>query len=198
VQLINTDGMSLIGPGSEWLWTALTGLVLTLTFVAIYRQLRIMRTQGAIEQMDAFKREAYGEAMERYVLEVMVALRDHEDPTDVPEAAVLGVGDFWGNFATLVRAGHRDAALLWRSDSATPQIIWCWIAPFVHKARAESRLGVPSYTDFEWLVGVLAEMDRAAGRPAVTPELVRANLDHRIALHRDFIRYAQATRSTAA
>ena len=198
MQLINTDGMSFIGPGSEWFWTALTGLILTLTFVAIYRQLRIMRTQSAIEQMDAFKREAYSEAMERYVLEVMVALRDHEDPTDVPEAAVLGVGDFWGNFATLVRAGYRDAALLWQSDSATPQIIWCWIAPFILKARAESRLGVPPYTDLEWLVGKLAEMDRNAGRPAITPALVRANLNHRIALHRDFIRYAQATRSTAA
>ena len=38
---INTDGMSFIGPGSEWFWTALTGLVLGLTFLAIYRQLRL-------------------------------------------------------------------------------------------------------------------------------------------------------------
>src|SRR6476469_10612866 len=169
MQLINTDGMSFIGPGSEWFWTALTGVVLALTFIAIYRQLRLQRTQSAIDQMDAFKREAYSEPMERYGLDVMVALRDHDDPTDVPEAAVLGLGDFWGNFATLVRAGHRDAALLWQSDASSPQIAWCWIAPFIHKARAESRLGVPSYADFEWLAGVLAEMDLAAGRQAITP-----------------------------
>jgi hypothetical protein len=197
MQLINTDGMAFIGPGSEWFWTALTGLVLALTFFAIYRQLRIQSTQRAIEQLDAFKREAYSESMTRYGLDVMIALRDHDDPTDIPEAAVLGLGDFWANFATLARAGHRDIALLWQSDSASPQIIWWWVAPFVVKARAESLFGLPSYVDFEWLVGVMAEMDRTGGRQAITPALVMGNLDHLIGLHKDLIRYAQAVRSNA-
>ena len=43
--LINTDGMSFIGPGSEWLWAALTGLILAGTGVAIYRQLRVQQRQ---------------------------------------------------------------------------------------------------------------------------------------------------------
>jgi hypothetical protein len=176
VTLINTDGMSFIGPGSEWFWTALTGLVLALTFLAIYRQLRLQARTGAIEQLDAFRREAYSESMQRYGLDVMIALRDHDDPADVPEAAVLGLGDFWANFATLARAGHRDVALLWLSDSASPQIIWWWIAPFVVKARAESHFGVPAYADFEWLVGVLAERtepvaDRPSTQPWSTPTL---------------------------
>ena len=51
--LINTDGMAFIGPGSEWFWTALSGLVLAVTFFAIYRQLRLQRNQGAIEQIAA-------------------------------------------------------------------------------------------------------------------------------------------------
>ena len=196
--LINTDGMSLIGPGSEWFWTALTGLVLGLTFLAIYRQLRLQARSAAIDQLDAFRREAYSEAMTRYGLDVMIALRNHKDPTDLPEAAVLGLGDFWANFATLAKAGHRDAALLWKVDSSSPQLIWAWIAPFVLKARAETRLSVPSYVDFEWLVGALAEMDRAGGRPAITPSVVMANLDHLIALHTDFIRYSRALRTTEA
>ena len=29
---INTDGMALMGPGSEWFWTAVSGLVLSVTF----------------------------------------------------------------------------------------------------------------------------------------------------------------------
>ena len=195
---INTDGMSFIGPGSEWFWTALTGLVLALTSLVIYRQLRLQGRTGAIEQLDVFRREAYSESMLRYGLDVMIALRDHDDPADVPEAAVLGLGDFWGNFATLARAGHRDAALLWQSDSASPQIIWWWIAPFVVKARAESRFGVPAYVDFEWLVGVLAEMDRTGGRPAINPAVVIGNLDHLIALQKDLLRYEQALRSSEA
>jgi hypothetical protein len=47
VKLINTDGMALIGPGSEWFWTAVTGVVLAVTFLAIYRQLRAQQMQAA-------------------------------------------------------------------------------------------------------------------------------------------------------
>ena len=43
--LINTDGMSFIGPGSEWFWTALQFTALAITFYAIYRQLRIQQLQ---------------------------------------------------------------------------------------------------------------------------------------------------------
>jgi hypothetical protein len=42
--LINTDGMAFIGPGTEWFWTALTGVVLGVTFIAIYSQLRVQAT----------------------------------------------------------------------------------------------------------------------------------------------------------
>ena len=45
MKLINTDGMSFIGPGSEWFWTAVSGLVLAITFIAIYRQLRTQHIQ---------------------------------------------------------------------------------------------------------------------------------------------------------
>ena len=43
--LINTDGLALIGPGSEWFWTALQFTALAITFVAIYRQLQVQHTQ---------------------------------------------------------------------------------------------------------------------------------------------------------
>ena len=52
MKFINTDGMAFIGPGSEWFWTALSGIVLAVTFIAIYRQLRLQRSQGAIEQIE--------------------------------------------------------------------------------------------------------------------------------------------------
>lgn len=198
MRLFSGQELVFIGPGSEWFWAALSGIVTMVTLLAIWRQLRLQARTGAIEQMESFRHEAYSESMQRYGLDVMIALRDHDDPADVPEAAVFGLGDFWASFATLARAGHRDLALLWQSDSAAPQIIWWWIAPFVLKTRAESRLGVPSYADFEWLVGVLAEMDRTGGRPAITQAVVTSNLDHLISLHTDFIRYAEAVRSSEA
>jgi hypothetical protein len=45
VKLINTDGLALIGPGSEWFWTALQFTALAITFFAIYRQLRAQHVQ---------------------------------------------------------------------------------------------------------------------------------------------------------
>lgn len=195
MKLINTDGMAFIGPGSEWFWTALTGLVLAVTFLGIYRQLRLQAHASASEQLGEFRREAYSEQMLRYELDVMVALRDHKDPADVPEAAVLGIGDYWENLAFLARAGHRDPKLLWRYDSASAQLVWAWLGPWVRKARAESRFGAPSYHDLEWLAGVMAEMDRSAGRQAITQAMVTSHLEAWITLHQEGIRYAQAARA---
>lgn len=48
MNFINTDGMAFIGPGSEWLWTTVSGIVLAVTFVAINRQLRLQASQRAI------------------------------------------------------------------------------------------------------------------------------------------------------
>ncbi|MDP9468406.1 MAG: hypothetical protein M3P32_06670 [Chloroflexota bacterium] len=198
MQLINTDGMTFIGPGSEWFWTALSGIVTVVTLLAIYRQLRLQARASAVEQLTDFRREAYSELMLRYQLDVMVALRDQKDPADVPDAAVLGIGDYWENFAILAQAGHRDTKLLWRSDPSSAQIVWAWLGPWVRKARAESRFGLPSYPGLEWLAGVMAEMDRRAGRPPITPAMVATQTHAWITLHQQLIRYAQTVRTDSA
>ena len=45
MDLINTDGLAIFGPGSEWFWTMLQFTALSVTFVAIYRQLRVQHLQ---------------------------------------------------------------------------------------------------------------------------------------------------------
>jgi hypothetical protein len=93
VKLINTDGLALIGPGSEWFWTAISGIVLAVTFLAIYRQLRLQRSQGAIEQIAAFTREWNSERMLVHRRNVLIALRDGTDRKVLPEGAVSMVGN---------------------------------------------------------------------------------------------------------
>ena len=66
---------------------------------------------------------------------------------------------------------------------------------WVRKARAESRFDVPSYHNLEWLAGVMAEMDRRAGRQAITPAMVASHIGPWITLHQELIRYAQAPRA---
>jgi len=108
VKLINTDGLVFIGTGSEWFWTALSGIILVVTFIAIYRQLRMQAHASAIEQLDSFEREASSEQMNRYMVDVLVALRDGTDPSDLPARAAGAIGGAWAKFALLARGGHRD------------------------------------------------------------------------------------------
>jgi hypothetical protein len=42
---LNTSGLTFIGTGSEWFWTAISGLALVITLVALYRQFRLQRQQ---------------------------------------------------------------------------------------------------------------------------------------------------------
>jgi hypothetical protein len=57
VKLINLDEFVILGQGSEWLWTMISGLVLAITFLAIYRQLRLQRDAAAIEHAREIYRE---------------------------------------------------------------------------------------------------------------------------------------------
>ena len=73
--LINTNGMAFIGPGSEWFWTALSGIVLAVTFLGIYRQLSLARNANAFEQRNRIMEEFNSERVTRYKLDILVAPR---------------------------------------------------------------------------------------------------------------------------
>jgi hypothetical protein len=192
--LINTDGMTFIGPGSEWFWTALTGIVLAITFIAISRQLRLQAHVSAVEQLESFDRESNSELMSRQVVELLVALRDRKDPTDLPRPAAVYVASFWERFATLARAGHRDPKLLWQMSPNSAQIVWATLAPWARKLRAES--GEPDYLEqLEWLAGFMAEMDRRAGTRHFDRDSIPRQIEYGIANYQEQIRIAEATRT---
>jgi hypothetical protein len=194
VKLINTDGMAFIGPGSEWFWTALSGLVLAVTFLAIYRQLRLQSSASAIEQLGSYDREWMSERNTRYKLEVELALRDGADPADAANGAAHAISGFWENIASLARAGHIDPKLLWNSSGGDCVDYWAMLAPFARKQR--TGLAMPTlYENFEWLAGVMAELDRRAGAPIIDAAYIASTLERRIARKLDEIRVEQALRT---
>jgi len=192
--VINTNGMSFIGPGSEWFWTALTGIVLAVTFIALYRQLRLQAHASAVEQLESLRRELFSEQMSRNVVEVLIALRDRKDPADLPMAAAAYLSGFWETFATLARTGHRDTKLLWQIEPDAPQAAWLWLAPWARKLRAESNNAL-FLENLEWLAGLLAKMDRRAGRSVVGESSMTSHRDQRIAVLQETIAAAQAMRT---
>ena len=162
VKLINTNGMAFIGPGSEWFWTALSGVVLAVTFLAIYRQLRLQRNQGAIEQIAAASRELGSDDLSAIDSRSSTALRDGTDAAHVPTGGAAGLSNFWEGIGTLVRPGHLDRRLLWDADGNTCQIWWAYLAPWCLQIRKD--VGDPAiYENFEWLAQAMREMDVRAG-----------------------------------
>jgi len=153
--------MTFVGPGSEWFWTALSGLVLVVTLLAIYRQLRVARSAAAYEQLDAFERELDSERMIRNEVDLLVALGDRPDPADIPPGAAYVVGGFWQKTGALVRSGHLDPKLLRAGSLDAVQFWWPAMAPYARRERAQ-RPSPGFLGDFEWLANELARLDRAA------------------------------------
>jgi hypothetical protein len=196
VKLINTDGMALIGPGSEWFWTALSGLVLAVTFIAIWRQLSMARSASAREQLDAFSGEWNSERLMRHRLALFVARRDGADPAHLPEGAAVAVAEFWERIGQLVRSGHHDRKVVHAGYGSSCQLSWAILAAKVREWRVEE--GVPTeFEHFEWLAGLMDKMDRRTG--AVLPVLDEAwfatTLEGRITYCEEVIRVEQALRT---
>jgi hypothetical protein len=184
--------MAFIGPGSEWFWTALSGVVLAVTFLAIYRQLALARSAGAQQQLAADTREWTSERMLRHRLDILVSLRDDKDPALVPLSAASAVADYWDAVGSLAHDGHLDRKVI---DGANCQLWWATLAPFVRKVRAD--WGDPQIGHaWERLAGEMAEMNRREGHGVVDyAAMLTEKLEGRIAATQDGIRTEQALRT---
>jgi hypothetical protein len=194
VTIINTEGMSFIGPGSEWFWTAVSGIVLAVTFIAIYRQLRLQTSASAIQQIGSYDREWTSERMTHFKLEVLGALHDPAGPSAVPIGAATTLANFWEKIATLTRAGHIDRKLLWDGNGNDVRLWWVSLKPWVEAERTE--LSDPTLLEhFEWLAGMMAAMDERAGNPTLSEDWIKKSLDGRIVATRDRLRVEQSLRT---
>jgi hypothetical protein len=194
MKFINTEGMAFIGPGSEWFWTALSGIILAVTFIAIYRQLRLQASASAFEQLDGAQRELYSERYLQYQLDIFVALRDGVNHAALPRAAATTLGNFWETYALLARRGHLDPKVLWHEYSNVVAMWWATLAPTIQTFRTQT--GDPKvYEEFEWLAELMAAMDRRAGAPAFDASSFTSDLGGRIASTQDRLRVEQSLRT---
>jgi len=93
VDLINFDNLVIFGPGSEWLWTMVSSVVLAVTFVAIYRQLRIQSRAAAVEQVQAAYRDWTSEGLTRAKQRILRAIEAGDTPEAMlPKVAGVATG----------------------------------------------------------------------------------------------------------
>jgi hypothetical protein len=193
VTFINTEGMSFVGPGSEWFWTALSGIILAVTFLAIYRQLRIQRSTAAIEQLNEIMQEWSSERLARAKLTILAALEAGAAPSDLPNRSVSTVGFIWQKVGYLVRGGHVDRELVFRNLGDQVQVWWVLLYPDQLGVGSEN---VPNvWPDFAWLAGVAAAERAKQGIERIDAELVRAELPGMIAHFREAVEAEEALRT---
>jgi hypothetical protein len=195
VKLINTDGLALIGPGSEWLWSTVAGVVAVVTLLAIYRQLRMQHAAREAAEIEASWREFTSEAMHRRQLAFLVARQDGTDPADMPYTAVGYLGPYFDDLGYRVRAGHLDPKFVHRFFGPTIRSWWVWLTAETEVARR--RWDAPWIgRDFEWLAGQMAELDRKAGITRVyDEEHLASQIPARIETLREGIRFAEELRT---
>ena len=195
MQLINTQGMAFIGPGSEWFWTAISGLVLSITFFAIYRQLRLQRDSAAIEQVAEMERVWTSERMSRSKLAVLMALERGTAPVEIPDKAATHVGDFWERMGYLTRTGHMNRQFVYDQWTVLAQTWWARLLPSAMAWRErEQEPGI--WVEFEWLAQMMAEMDRKAGVSRdLSPDALTRHLKSAINQVREAVEIEEALRT---
>ncbi len=194
MKFINTDGMAFIGPGSEWFWTAVSGIVLAVTFLAIYRQLRLQASRAAVEQLDAAMREFFSERMLGHQLALLLALQAGVDREHLPHGSATAVYNYFHKVGQLARDGHIDMKNI-GGMAGIGRAWWATLEPYVRRHGAT--FGLLSVQDpFEWLVGRFAEsMERAGATIVFDDAYLRDSLERRIAGTRDMLRVEQSLRT---
>lgn len=191
--VVNTEGLTLVGAGSEWFWSMLQFVIVAITLVGIYVQLRQDRAANAFAQASAMRQEWEGEFLTRRRLATMIALRDGAADADVLTFATP-VANFWENVAGLVRAGHVALPLVYQYLGAACQTTWNLLEPHVRRVQATE--GAAVWGDFEWLASQFERLQAASGEAgAVTGESFAARAPEIIASLRQSIVDFEAMRT---
>ena len=192
---MSNEPIIFIGPGSEWFWSMAQFVVVAVTLVGIYYQLRVARSANAFEQMNRIFHDMESERMCRNMLAIVVALRDGVSPESLPPGPAAYLADQWEQVGGLVKAGHIDRRLCYESLGHSVQWWWATLAPDARRYRDETG-DVTAGANFEWLAGAMAELSRAAGVPiAIDAAHQAAGVERRIATLLDKIRIAEELRA---
>ena len=191
----NAEPIVLIGPGSEWFWAAVGSVVTIVTLLAIYRQLRLARSQNAVAQVATYNRDWDSERMLRHRLATLTALRDGANVSDVVFGSARAIGGFWEDIGALTRGGHLNARLLWDGSGGDCADYWLVMKPFARQLRTELRMPT-LFENFEWLAGVMRDFSRRAGGPEPDDEYLATMFKRRIAAYQDSIKVEEDLRRT--
>lgn len=156
--IFNTEGLVIFGAGSEWFWTLVEAVALSVTGLAIYRQLRAQGAANALNATAALDARWSSEVQLRLRLAALIHLASGKPgwPPTLTE-----IGNFFEDLATLQNHGHLRLADTWEEWGRAVQVWWALAKPVVLADRVRD----PAlFTGWERLNDRLEGLDRRAGR----------------------------------
>ncbi len=163
MQIVNLTGMTLFGPGSEWLWAMLQMIILLGSGVAIFRQLRAQGSANALGIQASLREQWSSPELALLRLEALIHIEEGR-PGQPP--TYTDVGNFFAYVAALWTHRHVNERELWENWSGAAQFWWELGKPYLPEIRARNQ-GI--YGEFEAFAGVMAELDRKNGVPNFDP-----------------------------
>ena len=180
--LINTDGLTLIGPGSEWLWIALQFVALSVTGLAIFRQVRAQAWSNSLVIGVRLADEWRHDLLRTKLRALMDVARSGSRMTP----AIEKIGEWFDAAGVGIFSGYIPARMGWEQWGDAAQIYWATFGP----ARAAGRRSDPTlWKGWERWIDDIVARDRKAGRSLdVSPSTLARRLPETIAFHIEMLR----------
>jgi hypothetical protein len=150
VTLINTNGLAIFGPGSEWFWSMAQFIVVVVTLFAIYRQVRAQASANALGRLEALDRRWQGRLLTFARVRSAMSLQNGKAQPGMSHE-MSQIAGFFVDLANLHEEGHIS---LKEIDDNWGMSIQVWVALLRHPIH-EQRLieGDPTF---------MAELERFA------------------------------------
>jgi len=161
---VSSEPLVFFGPGSEWFWSMAQLILVVLTLIGLYRQLRVQGAANAVQRMEVLQGQWASEWLRYTRLTLAVALKDGEinNQTMVKARPLL---NFFSNLDDLRQAGYiRAEEIVW---SQTIQIWVAVLGPLVKREQVVH--GNPGIYDLSELVAALRRADAKRGG---TPRII--------------------------
>jgi hypothetical protein len=146
--------MAIFAPGSEWFWAMAQFIALTVTGLAIYRQLRAQGSANALQAQTALVARWNAPEMVRLRLATLLAVASG---TPIQPVTLRLVGNFFAEMAALRTHRHLRPTDSWEIWSGQIQLWWALVLPWISEIRAKNS-GI--YGEFEELAAEMAQLDR--------------------------------------
>ena len=177
--MVQVLGFTILGPGSEWFWAMAQLIVITVTLIAIYRQVKAQGAANAFARISLLEDTWRSRPMTLARLRAAIRLRYEQ--VDRLDAAAMEVANFLENLAILERDGHLTLGEIDDTWGTSLQIWWAFLAPVV-AAQRTADANPRMYGGIERLAVRLREVDvKQVGHGIdLTPENVPAWLEQQI------------------